>query len=75
MGMDSDDEIPKDFSSLLKRSSIQRGGGVGCDFRLSFTLFFSFPERLHCCYIYIFAAPTCTAAVVPLEPCALNAEF
>jgi len=44
---------------------------VGCDF-LSFTLFFSFPERLNCCYIYIFAAATSTAAIIRLEPCALN---
>ncbi len=24
---------------------------------------------------YIFSAPTCTATIIPLEPCALNAEF
>jgi hypothetical protein len=23
----------------------------------------------------IFTAPTCIAAIIPLEPCALNAEF
>jgi len=34
----------------------------------SFTLYFFFPERLHCCYI-IFTAPTCTGIIKPLESC------
>jgi hypothetical protein len=32
-------------------------------------------ERLHCCYIYICTAPTCTISIITLKPCALNAEF
>ncbi len=24
---------------------------------------------------YIFTSPTCTATIIPLQPCALNAEF
>ncbi len=37
-------------------------------------VFHFFPERLHCCYID-FIAPTRTATIIPLEPCALNAEI
>jgi hypothetical protein len=33
---------------------------------------FLFPEHLHCCYTYVFTAPTTT--IIALEPCALNAE-
>jgi hypothetical protein len=43
--------------------------------KLSFILSFLFLERLHCCYIYIFTAPTCTATIISLEPCASNSEF
>jgi hypothetical protein len=43
--------------------------------KLSFILSFLFLERLHCCYIYIFTAPTCTTTIITLEPCALNAEL
>jgi hypothetical protein len=43
--------------------------------KLSFILSFLFPERLHCCYIYIFTAPTYATTIITLEPCALNAEF
>jgi hypothetical protein len=39
-----------------------------------FTVSFFFSERLHWCYI-IFTAPTCRAAIIPLEPCALNGEI
>jgi hypothetical protein len=33
------------------------------------------PERLHCCYIYIFTARKCTTTMISLEPRALTAEF
>jgi hypothetical protein len=38
-------------------------------------LSYIFPERLHCCYIDFHCfLPGCTATIIPLEPCALNAE-
>jgi hypothetical protein len=40
--------------------------------KLSFIQFFLFPERLHCCYIYIFTAPTSTTTIITLEPRALK---
>jgi len=43
--------------------------------KLSFILSFLFPERLECCYIYIFTAPTCTTTIITFEPCPLNVEF
>ncbi len=42
---------------------------------LSFTLSFFFYEHLHCCHIDFLTTPTCTANIIPLEPCALNAEI
>jgi len=41
---------------------------------LSLTLSFFFPELRHCRYID-FTALTCTATIILLEPCALNAEI
>ncbi len=43
--------------------------------KLSFIQCFRFPERLHCWYIYFSAAPTCTIAIITLEPSALNLNF
>jgi len=40
----------------------------------SFTLYFFFPERLHCWYM-IFTAPTRTGIINPLDSCPLSVEF
>jgi hypothetical protein len=65
----------------LQKSTLAFKGGGGAETqktinfggKLSFSLSFLFPKRLHCCYIL--TAPTCTSTIISLEPCALNAEF
>jgi hypothetical protein len=61
--------LQKEITGTQTNFSTNFGG------KLSFILSFVFPERLHCCYIYTFTAPTCTTTIITLEPCALNAEF
>jgi hypothetical protein len=36
--------------------------------KMSFIMSFIFPERFHCCYIFVFTAVSCTATIVTLEP-------
>jgi hypothetical protein len=55
--------------TLIQTSFSTNFGG-----KLSFILSFLFLERLHCCYVYIFTAPTCTTTIISLEPGASNAE-
>ncbi len=69
-------------NNLQKSTSAFKGWGRGetqktINFggKLRFILCFLFPERLHCCYIYIFTAPSCQSTIISLEPCAFNAGF